>query len=278
MLSRRNAMFAASGFIAIALAPRLSFAEAATATTSAAVGPFILEPLPYPTDALEPFIDARTMELHHDRHHAAYVSNLNTIAKDYPQIVDMPPVDLLERLAELPDSIRTGVRNNLGGHANHTMFWTVMKAGGGKPSGELAAAIDRDLGGMEMLTSDFNEAGGRVFGSGWVFVTVAPDGKLAIETRPNQDSPLMDGNAFCFGTTSGSTPTTLTTRTAAPTTSRHGGTWRIGPKSAIVTLPPGLGHWHSDWWNQVITDEDQIGIFIRCFVPGERRMSIKQNG
>src|SRR5712671_5546492 len=144
MLSRRNAMFAASGFIAIALAPRLSFAEAATATTSSAVGPFTLEPLPYPTKALEPYIDARTMELHHDRHHAAYVSNLNTIAKDYPQIVDMPPVDLLERLAELPDSIRTGVRNNLGGHANHTMFWTVMKAGGGKPSGELAAAIDRD--------------------------------------------------------------------------------------------------------------------------------------
>ena len=199
MLSRRNAMFAASGFIAIALAPRLSFAEDATATTSAAVGPFILEPLPYPTDALEPFIDARTMELHHDRHHAAYVSNLNTIAKDYPKIVDMPPVDLLERLAELPDSIRTGVRNNLGGHANHTMFWTVMKAGGGKPSGELAAAIDRDLGGMEMLTSDFNEAGGRVFGSGWVFVTVALDGKLAIETRPNQDSPLMDGKRVLFG-------------------------------------------------------------------------------
>ena len=199
MLSRRNAMFAASGFIAIALAPRLSFAEAATATTSAAVGPFSLEPLPYPANALEPFIDARTMELHHDQHHAAYVSNLNTIVKDHPQIVDMAPLDLLENLASLPDSIRTGVRNNLGGHANHTMFWTVMKAGGGKPSGQLAAAIDRDLGGMEMLTSDFNEAGGRVFGSGWVFVTVAPDGKLAIETRPNQDSPLMDGKRVLFG-------------------------------------------------------------------------------
>src|SRR5882672_9216952 len=199
MLSRRNAMFAASGFIAIALAPRLSFAEAATATTSAAVGPFILEPLPYPTDALEPFIDARTMELHHDRHHAAYVSNLNTIAKDYPQIIDMPPVDLLEKLAELPDPIRTGVQNNLGGHANHAMFWTIMKAGSGKPSGDVAAAIDRDLGGMERLMSDFNTAGGRVFGSGWVFVTVARDGKLTIETRPNQDSPLMDGKRVLFG-------------------------------------------------------------------------------
>src|SRR5712692_669100 len=176
MLSRRRLIFAASGIAAVALAPRLTFAEAATATTSTAAGPFTLEPLPYPANALEPYIDARTMELHHDRHHAAYVGNLNTIAKDYPQIVDMLPLDLLEKLAELPDAIRTGVRNNLGGHANHAMFWTIMKAGGGRPSGELAAAIDRDLGGMERLMSDFNAAGGRVFGSGWVFVTVGTGG------------------------------------------------------------------------------------------------------
>src|SRR5260221_5237255 len=193
MLSRRKLMFAASAVAAVTLAPRLTFAEAATATPLTVVGPFILEPLPYPANALEPFIDARTMKLHHDRHDAAYVSNLNTIAKDYPQIVDMPPVDLLERLAELPDSIRTGVRNNLGGHANHTMFWTVMKAGGGKPYGELAAAIDRDLGGMEMLTSDFNEAGGRGVGSGWVVVAGAPGGKVAIEKTAHQDSPPMVG-------------------------------------------------------------------------------------
>ena len=198
MLSRRNLMLAASGFAAIALAPRLTFAEAA-ATTSTAVGPFSLEPLPYPANALEPFIDGRTMELHHDQHHAAYVSNLNAVAKDHPQIVDTAPVDLLEKLASLPDAIRTGVRNNLGGHANHSMFWTIMKRGGGKPSGEVAAAIDRDLGGMERLMSDSNTAGGRVFGSGWVFVTVARDGKLTIETRPNQDSPLMDGKRVLFG-------------------------------------------------------------------------------
>ena len=199
MLSRRNLMFAAGSFAAVAPAPRLTFAQAGTASGSTAAGRFTLEPLPYPANALEPYIDARTMELHHDRHHAAYVSNLNAITKDYPQIADIPPVDLLERIADLPDAIRTGVRNNLGGHANHAMFWMVMKAGGGKPSGELAAVIDRDLGGMEMLKSDFNEAGGRVFGSGWVFVTVAPDGKLAIETRPNQDSPLMDGKRVLFG-------------------------------------------------------------------------------
>jgi len=199
MLSRRDLMFAASGFAAVVLAPRLTPAQATAAAVGTAAGPFTLEPLPYPANALEPFIDARTMELHHDQHHAAYVSNLNAIAKDYPQIVDAPPVDLLQKLAELPDAIRTGVRNNLGGHANHTMFWTVMKAGGGKPPGELAAAIDRDLGGMERLMNDFDAAGGKVFGSGWVFVTVAPDGKLAIETRPNQDSPLMDGKRVLFG-------------------------------------------------------------------------------
>jgi Fe-Mn family superoxide dismutase len=197
MLSRRNLVSAISGFAAVALAPRLTLA--ATAPQSTAAGSFTLEPLPYPTNALEPHIDARTMELHHDRHHAAYVSNLNAIAKDYPQIVRMPPHDLLQKLAELPDAIRTGLRNNLGGHVNHAMFWTIMRAGGGQPSGDLAAAIDRDFGGMEKLTNDFNAAGGRVFGSGWVFVTVARDGKLAIETRPNQDSPLMDGKRVLFG-------------------------------------------------------------------------------
>jgi Fe-Mn family superoxide dismutase len=191
-------MFAARGFGAVALTP-LTLAEAVTAAGSTAAGPFTLEPLPYPANALEPYIDTRTMELHHDQHHAAYVNNLNTIAQDHPQVVDMAQVDLLQKLASLPVSIRTGVRNNLGGHANHTMFWTIMRAGGGKPSGELAAAIDRDLGGMERLMTDFNAAGGRVFGSGWVFVTVTPDGKLAIETRPNQDSPLMDGKRVVFG-------------------------------------------------------------------------------
>jgi len=199
MLSRRRLIFAAGGIATVALAPRLTLAEAATAAISTAAGPFALEPLPYPTNALEPYIDARTMELHHDQHHAAYVSNLNTIARDYPQIVDMPPLDLLVKLAELPDAIGTGVRNNLGGHANHSMFWTIMRAGGGKLSGDVAAAIDRDLGGMERLMSDFNAAGGRVFGSGWVFVSVARDGKLAIETRPNQDSQLMDRKRVLFG-------------------------------------------------------------------------------
>jgi superoxide dismutase, Fe-Mn family len=204
MLSRRNVMLAATGVVA--LQPQLTLAQAPNTAPPAAApapaGPFTLAPLRYPNNALEPFIDARTMELHHDRHHAAFVNNLNTIAKDYPLIGDTLPHVLLERLATLPlpEAIRTGVRNNLGGHANHTMFWTIMKTGGGgQPTDNVATAIDRDLGGMEKLMSDFNGAGGRVFGSGWVFVTVTQEGKLAIETRPGQDSPLMDGKRVLFG-------------------------------------------------------------------------------
>jgi Fe-Mn family superoxide dismutase len=159
-----------------------------------------LPPLPYPTNALEPHIDARTMEIHHDRHHAAYVNNMNNFAKDHPQLGQRPIEEVLAKLSELPIPVQTGVRNNLGGHANHTMFWQIMgPGGGGKPEGDLLAAIDKDLGGVERFQNDFNAAGGRQFGSGWVFVTVAKDGKLAIETRPNQDNPIMDGKRALMG-------------------------------------------------------------------------------
>jgi superoxide dismutase, Fe-Mn family len=196
MLSRRNLISAAGSMAAVALAPRLTLAQSATAS---AEGPFAVPPLPYLASALTPFISAETMMLHHDRHHAAYVNNLNTIARNYPQIGRAAPQDLLHNIGELPETIRTGVRNNLGGHANHTMFWMIMAPGGAKPSGEVAAAVDRDLGGLEAMQKDFDAAGGKVFGSGWVFVTVTKDGRLAIETRPNQDSPLMDGKRALFG-------------------------------------------------------------------------------
>ncbi len=194
-LSRRHLMMAATGFVAAAAMPRYAFAQAA----AAAGGPFKLPPLPYPAAALEPHIDARTMETHHGKHHQAFITNLNAFAKDNPKLAEMPVPDVLAKLGDLPDTIRTAVRNNLGGHANHTMFWEIMGPNGGKPSGEVLAAIDRDLGGMDKLQTDFNAAGGRQFGSGWVFVTVAQDGKLAIETRPNQDSPLMDGKRVLLG-------------------------------------------------------------------------------
>jgi len=164
-----------------------------------AEGPFKLPPLTYPVDSLEPHIDGKTMEIHHDRHHAAYVNNLNAALKDHPQVAQMQLEQMLAKLGELPESIRTAVRNNGGGHANHTMFWQVMGKGGGQPSGDLKSAIDRDLGGLEKLQEQFNSAGGRVFGSGWVFVSVASDGKLALATKPNQDTPLLEGGRVLFG-------------------------------------------------------------------------------
>src|SRR3954470_9322981 len=192
LLTRRAALASAAAAAAISFGPRIAFAQAPA-------GPFKLDPLPYGFNALEPHIDAKTMEIHHDRHHAAYVANLNTIAKTSPQIASTAVQDVLGHLTALGDDIRTGVRNNLGGHANHTMFWEIMGPGGGKPEGEVLAAIDRDLGGMEKFQNDFNAAGGRQFGSGWVFVTIAKEGKLAIETRPNQDTPIMDGKRVLFG-------------------------------------------------------------------------------
>jgi superoxide dismutase, Fe-Mn family len=194
-LTRRTLIQATAGFAAAALAPRIVLAQ----TTPPPAGSFRQDPLPYAANALEPSIDARTMEIHYGKHHAAYVANLNAVAKDNPQIAQMPVEQVLAKLGELPDTIRTTVRNNLGGHANHTMFWQIMGPGGHKPEGEVAAAIERDLGGLDKFQADFNAAGLRVFGSGWVFVTVARDGKLAIEIRPNQDSPLMDGKRALFG-------------------------------------------------------------------------------
>jgi Fe-Mn family superoxide dismutase len=195
-ISRRHLVIAATGIAAVAVSPRIAFAQGAA---PAFVGPFKLDPLTYPTNALEPHIDARTMEIHHDRHHRAFITKLNNFAKDNPQIADKPVGEVLGDLGAVPEAIRTGVRNSIGGHANHAMFWQIMGPIGGKPEGEVLAAIDRDLGGMEKLKADFNAAAGRVFGSGWVFVTVAKDGKLAIEARPGQDNPMMDGKRASLG-------------------------------------------------------------------------------
>ena len=162
-------------------------------------GPFVLEPLPYPTAANEPHVDAKTMEVHHDKHHAAYVRNLNTAVAQHPDLAKMPLSDLLAGLDKAPADIRTSLRNNGGGHANHTMFWQIMGGQGGEPTGEIRAAIDRDLGGFAGMQSDFEAAGTRQFGSGWVFVTVARDGKLALAAKPNQDTPMMEGGRVLFG-------------------------------------------------------------------------------
>ncbi len=170
------------------------------AQTEPVSGPFKLPPLAYDFSALEPSIDAKTMELHHDKHHAAYVNNLNAALKDHSQLADLPLEDLLAKLDNVPESIRATVRNNGGGHANHSMFWEIMGSpGGAGPDGELKAAIDRDFGGLDKLQQQFNTAGTKVFGSGWVFVTVDKEGKLALVPKPNQDTPLMQGGRVLMG-------------------------------------------------------------------------------
>ena len=155
-------------------------------------GPFTLPALPYAYEALEPHIDTLTMQIHHDKHHAAYVNNLNTALADYPDLQAMTIEELVTGLDDLPEEIRTPVRNNGGGHYNHSMFWELMSATPAAPSGDLAAAIDRDLGGLEALQTAVNEAGVKRFGSGWSWV-VANGGTLSVISTPNQDNPLMDG-------------------------------------------------------------------------------------
>jgi Fe-Mn family superoxide dismutase len=200
-LSRRHLFTGAVGLAATTALPRIVFAQAAPppAPAVATEGPFKLPPLPYAANVLEPHIDAKTMEIHHDKHHGAYVANMNNFAKIAPQLGQSPIETILADLANVPDSIRVGVRNNLGGHANHTMFWQIMAPTSGAPQGEVLEAVNRDFGSFEKMKDAFNVAGGRQFGSGWVFVTVTKDGKLGIEATPNQDTPLMSGKRVLLG-------------------------------------------------------------------------------
>jgi len=162
-----------------------------------------LPPLPYAYDALAPHIDAHTMEIHHSKHHQTYVNNLNAAVQGTP-FAKVPVEQLIADLDRLPEAIRPAVRNNGGGHANHSLFWTVMapagQGGGGTPCGALAQAIERDLGGMEAFQKAFTQAALTRFGSGWAWLVVNAQGKLAVESSANQDSPLMAGIG------SGSTP------------------------------------------------------------------------
>ncbi len=160
--------------------------------------PFELPALEYDFDALEPVIDAKTMELHHDKHHQAYVDNLNKAVAELSDLHDKTLGELLKSLDSIPEAARGAVRNNGGGHANHSMFWKTMKSGGGGPSGDLATAIDSAFGSLEDFKTKFNEAGVKQFGSGWVFVH-SDGGILKIESAPNQDTPLHKGIEPIFG-------------------------------------------------------------------------------
>ncbi|MFQ2499840.1 superoxide dismutase [Aeromonas caviae] len=153
-----------------------------------------LPALPYAYDALEPHIDAKTMEIHHSRHHQTYINNLNTALADLPELAALPLEALLARIDSLPAQVQGAVRNHGGGHANHSLFWQVMSPqGGGEPDGELAAAIERDLGGLESFRQAFTQAALSRFGSGWAWLVVDGRGKLQVVSSANQDSPLMEG-------------------------------------------------------------------------------------
>jgi len=159
-----------------------------------------LPPLPYPTDALEPHIDAKTMEIHHGKHHQAYVTNANNALKDYPELAAKPVEELLANISAVPESIRTAVRNNAGGHANHSLFWkTLGPNAGGSPTGELAAAINATFGSFDQFKEKMQAAGAARFGSGWAWLVVNKEGKLEVISTANQDSPIMDGLKPVFG-------------------------------------------------------------------------------
>jgi Fe-Mn family superoxide dismutase len=159
---------------------------------------YSVPPLPYDFDALEPHIDAQTMEIHHDKHHAAYVTNLNA-ALEGTEWMDRPIESVLANLEILPEDKRTAVRNNGGGHANHTFFWEIMSpSGGGEPSGALADAIDDTFGGADDLKAQVNDAGVKRFGSGWTWLVWDGTG-LAVKSTPNQDSPVMEGDVPLLG-------------------------------------------------------------------------------
>jgi len=160
---------------------------------------FELPPLPYGFDALEPHIDAQTMQIHHDKHHATYVTKLNDALKDHPDLQKKSLEDLLRGIDQVPEAIRTAVKNHGGGHANHSLFWQIMGAGGGgTPSGPIGGAISQAFGSFDAFKEKLTTTATNLFGSGWGWLVVQ-DGKLAVGGKPNQDSPLMEGMTPILG-------------------------------------------------------------------------------
>lgn len=161
---------------------------------------FELPPLPYSSNALEPYIDQQTMEIHHGKHHQAYVTNLNKALENHPDLQSKSIEELLTSLDSLPDAIRNAVRNNGGGHYNHSMFWQVMGPnGGGAPTGALADAINAAFGSFDEFKAQFKAAGAGRFGSGWAWLLAAPDGSVSVSSSPNQDNPISEGKTAILG-------------------------------------------------------------------------------
>jgi Fe-Mn family superoxide dismutase len=161
---------------------------------------FSLDPLPYPFEALEPYIDAKTMEIHHDKHHGTYVAKLNAALEQAPQLQTWSLEDLLKNLSQVPDSIRQAVRNHGGGHYNHQLFWNILAPkGGGEPGGSLGKLIARDFGSFESFKEQFSTGATNLFGSGWQWLVVNPEKKFQLVALPNQDNPLTNGLIPIFG-------------------------------------------------------------------------------
>jgi len=162
--------------------------------------PYSLPSLPYPYDALEPYIDKMTMEIHHTKHHQGYINNLNSALEKYSEFHNLELEEILKNLNQLPEEIRTTVRNNGGGHYNHTLFWEIMKPnGGGEPKGKLKEEIEKNFGSFEEFKNLFSEIAIKHFGSGWAWLVITPDKKLKVYSLPNQDSPLMNGDIPIMG-------------------------------------------------------------------------------
>jgi Fe-Mn family superoxide dismutase len=162
--------------------------------------PYSLPQLPYPYDALEPYIDKTTMEIHHTKHHQAYINNLNSALEKYPEFHNLELEEILRNLNQLPEEIRTAVRNNGGGHYNHSLFWEIMKPNrGGEPKGKLKEEIEKNFGSFEEFKKLFSETAIKHFGSGWAWLVITSDKKLKVYSMLNQDSPLMNGDIPIMG-------------------------------------------------------------------------------
>jgi Fe-Mn family superoxide dismutase len=198
--TRRQALRLGFGYLfatwyGASLAPVAAQATGAPAPA----GPYTLPPLPYPYEALEPHIDTLTMQIHHDKHHKAYVDNANKLLGDQPELAKLSPEELLKSLSKAPEAIRTGLRNNVGGHVNHSLFWQMMAPkGGGQPSRELSEAIEKEFNSFDEFQKQFSDAAVKRFGSGWAWL-VLKDGKLGILSTANQDSPISDGQLPLLG-------------------------------------------------------------------------------
>ena len=207
MWNRRELLQGSSLALAgLTLSPRVAAAETTPAAVSGAVptpGPFVLPPLPYAYEALEPAIDGETMRLHHDKHHAAYVAKLNEAVAATPELAGKSVEELLRDLSRVPESVRPAVRNHGGGHANHSLFWTSMAPVSGAPAappaGRLAAVVQAQFGSFDSLREQIARAAGGVFGSGWAWLMLDGGKKLALGTLPNQDSPLSSGQVPLLG-------------------------------------------------------------------------------